>query len=191
MAGHELIDAYLADLARRLPGELVDELADGLNETWQHHRHAGLDSTAAAQATIAEFGSLAQVTNAFVRLAPGRHTARLLLATGPLLGAAWGASLALGHAWTWPVHILAAASYLLLFLVVVAALITAATSHHNYRRTHLGTLGAYGLIALDMGMIAATLHLAPTLTWPMAVAIPASLTRIILALGRTTRRAAV
>ena len=42
MAGHQLIDDYLTSLARRLPDEVVDELADGLAETFQHHRDTGL-----------------------------------------------------------------------------------------------------------------------------------------------------
>jgi hypothetical protein len=189
MAGHELIDAYLADLGRRLPRSVVDELSDGLVETWHHHRHAGLDPSAAAHAAIAEFGTLTQVTDAFVRSAPGRRTARLLLATGPPVGATWGAGLGLSRAWTWPAHTVVGAAYVVLLLAVVAALAAAATSRHNFRRTGLGTVGACGLIALDIGMVTASLHLAPALAWPMAIAIPASLTRAALAVGRVRPRA--
>ena len=41
MASHQLIDDYLARLAQRLPADAVDELADGITETWQHHLAAG------------------------------------------------------------------------------------------------------------------------------------------------------
>lgn len=38
MAGHhQLIDAYLDEMADRLPVDAVDELTDGLLETWNHH----------------------------------------------------------------------------------------------------------------------------------------------------------
>jgi hypothetical protein len=38
-------------------------------------------------------------------------------------------------------------------------------------------------------MVTASLQLAPALAWPMAIAIPASLTRVALALGRISPRA--
>ncbi|MGH3389411.1 MAG: hypothetical protein ACRDOO_11110 [Actinomadura sp.] len=58
----------------------------------------------------------------------------------------------------------------------------AATSRHNLRRTRLGTAGALGLIILDTAMLTAALIIAPAPAWPMAVAIPLSLTRITLTL---------
>src|SRR5690348_7361163 len=103
MAGHHLIDDHLAALGTSLPADTVDELADGLTETWQHHLATGLTPTEAAHAAIAEFGTPEQITRAFVAQAPGRRTARLLLATGPIIGASWAASLVIAHAWTWPV----------------------------------------------------------------------------------------
>ena len=75
MASHDLIDGYLADLARRLPRDVVDELTDGVVETFHHHRALGLDLTAAAVATTAEFGDPDQISAAFARRAPGRRTA--------------------------------------------------------------------------------------------------------------------
>lgn len=39
MASHHLIQEHLAELARHLPADTVDELADGLIETWQRSRH--------------------------------------------------------------------------------------------------------------------------------------------------------
>ena len=38
MASHQLIDAYLGSVAPRLPADTVDELADGLTETYRRHR---------------------------------------------------------------------------------------------------------------------------------------------------------
>jgi hypothetical protein len=187
MASHRLIDAYLADLARRLPAGAVDELADGLTETWQHHRTNGLDSAAAAHAAIAEFGTAEQITAAFVAQAPGRRIALALLATGPLAGICWGTGLIATRAWTWPVPTPAAAAFVVGLLAVVASLITAATSRRNYQRTRLGTIGGLGLVLLDITMLAAVLNLAPTLAWPMVVAIPASVIRIGLTLQTLPR----
>jgi len=106
----------------------------------------------------------------------------LLLATGPILGACWGSSLIANKAWTWPIPTLAAATYVLALFAVVTALTGAATSRHSYRRTKLGTAGGLGLIVLDTSMLATVLFVAPTLVWPVAAAIPASLARAGLTL---------
>ena len=90
MASHHLIDAYLATLARQLPADAVDELADGLAETYQHHRSTGLEPDIAARNSIAEFGTPDLVTEAFVRHAPGRRAALMLLGTGPIIGLCCG-----------------------------------------------------------------------------------------------------
>jgi hypothetical protein len=181
MASHQLIDDHLAVLTRTLPPDTVDELADGLTETWQRHLATGLTPTEAARAAIAEFGTPEQITRAFVAQAPGRRTARLLLATGPVVGGCWAASLVTAHAWTW-VPPAARTLFALTLGSVVAALLTAATSRRSYRRTRLGLAGGLGVVALDAAMVTAILLAAPTLVWPMGVAIPASLTRIGLTL---------
>lgn len=177
MARHTLINAHLAELARRLPAHALDELADGLAETYEQHLARGLDPTAAAHTAIAEFGHPGQIAAAFVHHAPGRRAALALLITGPVFAACWGPSLILSHAWTWPVPALAALVFGLTLLGVVAALATAATSH-DYPRTRLAAAGAIGLIVLDLALVVAVLLAAPALVWPMALAIPASLTRI-------------
>jgi hypothetical protein len=184
MASHQLIDAYLGELVGRLPRDSVDELADGLRETWGHHLARGLSPTAAAHAAIAEFGTPTQVTDAFVADATGRRTARLLLATGPIFGACWGASLITAQAWTWSIPVIASAVFAAGLLVAVGCLAAAATSRHNYRRTRLGDLGAAGLVGLDTAMIAIVMIAAPALVWPMAIAVPASLLRIAITLSR-------
>ncbi|MFI5489095.1 permease prefix domain 1-containing protein [Micromonospora echinaurantiaca] len=182
MASHQLIDAHLNALARRLPPDAVDELADGLTETWQHHLAAGLSPTDAARVAITEFGSVDQIAHAFVVQSPSRRTARRLLATGPLVGVCWGTTLVVAHAWNWPVPPPAAALLGIALLAVVATLITSATSRHSYRRARLGDAGGLGLVALDVVMVAAILLAAPTPVWPMLVAVPVSLARIGLTL---------
>lgn len=178
MASHQLIDTYLDGLGARLPADTVDELADGLIETWQHHIAAGLTCDQAAQFAIAEFGTADRIADEFVAHASGRRIARLLLATGPVMGACWGTSLITAKIWTWPVPPLIGAVYAIALASIVVALIAAATSRHSYRRTRLGNAGAFGLAVLDAAMIAAVAVLAPLFVWPMAAAIPASLARI-------------
>ena len=184
MASHHLIDAYLDELAGRLPAGNVDELADGLVETWRHHLGHGLPPTEAAIAAIAEFGTLTEVTDAFVAQAAGRRTARGLLATGPIVGVCWGVSLIAAKAWTWPIPAAAAAVFAATLVSVVAALVVAASSRHNYRRTRLGHVGATGLVMLDLTMLTAVILVAPALVWPMALAVPASLARIAMTVRR-------
>jgi hypothetical protein len=178
MAGHQLIDEHLGRLAAQLPADAVDELADGLIEAWQHRLAAGLPPADAARAAIAEFGSADQITRAFVTQSPGRRTALALLATGPMVGLCWGASLVTARAWTWPVPTAAMVAFGLTLLAVVAALVSAATSRGSYRRTRLGAAGGAALVTLDAAMLATVLTVAPVLVWPMVVAIPASLVRI-------------
>jgi hypothetical protein len=187
VASHQLIDDQLAALASRLPVHTVEELADGLAQTWEHHLATGLPAGDAARAAIAEFGSVDEIVQAFVRAAPGRRLAWLLLATGPAMAACWGGSLVAGHAWTWPVPLAVGAGFGAALLVAVAVLVIAATSRRDYRRTRLGALGGLGVVALDAGMLAAVLLVAPTLAWPMVLAIPASLARIGLTLRLVPR----
>jgi hypothetical protein len=184
MAGHQLIDQHLAELRRRLPAEAVEELDCGLTETWHHHRDRGLNDEQAAVAAIAEFGTPRQIIDAFAINSPGRRTARLLLTTGPAVGIVWGASLITAKVWTWPVPPAALAGYGAALVLIVACLFAAATTRHNYRRTRLGGIGAIALATLDVGMLTAVALLAPVLVWPMALAIPASLARIVFTLRR-------
>jgi len=191
MASHQLIDQHRAALARTLPADTVDELADGLTETWQHHLAAGLTPAAAAHAAITDFGTPEQITRAFVAQAPGRRTALLLLATGPIVGVAWAVSLLAARAWTWAVPLSVKASFGLALLSTVAVLLAAGTSRRSYHRTRLGTAGGLGIVILDTAIVTAALVAAPILAWPLAVAILASLTRIGLALRSVSRALAI
>jgi hypothetical protein len=178
VADDQLIDEYLAALARRLPGDVVDELADGVLEACQLRVAAGLDPEEAARATIQEFGTPSSITRAFVAEATGRRTARALLVTGPAVGVCWGAALVTAQAWRWSLPPTAVAGGGLALVFVVAALLGAARSRDSLRLARLGTPAAAGLVALDVTMVVGVLLVAPTLSWPMAVAIPASLLRV-------------
>ena len=60
-----LISTYLAELSAQLPARVVEELADGLDETRQHYLDQGLNPDAAASAALAEFGEPDVITAAF------------------------------------------------------------------------------------------------------------------------------
>jgi soluble lytic murein transglycosylase-like protein len=181
MAGDDLISAHLAALDRRLPARVVDELADGLTETYQHHLGRGLAPKAAAAAAVSEFGDPDQITAAFTRQAPGRRAALALLATAPVFAASWGPALIFAKAWTWPIPTPAIAIFALTLLSAVFMLATAATSR-TYRRTRLAIPGSAALITLDAAMLAAVVLAAPVLVWPMIIAVPASLARLVTTL---------
>ena len=179
MASHELIEAHLSALGRVLPAAAVEELADGFAETWHRYLADGLTSADAARAAIAEFGSSTQIIDAFVTHAPGRSTARLLLATGPIAGLCWGAGLITAHAWNWPVPRLAAVLLGTVLLLAVAALLAAATSRHSYGRTRLAIFGGIAVLAIDATMLTAAVLVAP-LQWPMLPAVALSLARLAM-----------
>jgi hypothetical protein len=90
MPGTSLIGDYLTALSAQLPAPIVEELADGLEQTRLHYLEQGLDPDAAAGAALAEFGEPDVIVAAFTRLSPARRAARRLLATGPVTAAAFG-----------------------------------------------------------------------------------------------------
>jgi hypothetical protein len=57
----EQLEGYLDMLSGQLPGPVVEELADGLEETWRRYRCLGLAPGEAAAAAVAEFGALVAV----------------------------------------------------------------------------------------------------------------------------------
>jgi hypothetical protein len=185
-----LIGDYLAGLHRRLPAAIADEAADGLIETYEHHLAAGAGEQAAARAAVAEFGDLGTVVGEFTRQASGRRAARLLLATGPVVGACWAAALITGRAWTWPVAAAVPLSAGAFLLLAVLALAVAATSRHSYQRTMLTAAASPVILVLDAAAVTAVLLTAPALTWPLGIAITVSLTRIACTAWHLPRTAA-
>lgn len=179
MADHPLIEDYLAILAERLPIDAVEELTDGLEETFQRNLARGMRPDHAARAAIVEFGQPAQVTAAFARYAPGRRAAVRLLATGPIFAALWGSTLITAQAWIWPIPLAAAIVFGATLLTVVGVLVAVASTD-NPRTTRLTAPAGATLMLLDLGMLATVAFVAPAVTWPMALAIPASLARIAL-----------
>lgn len=186
MPGPSLISDYLAALSAQLPAPIVEELADGLDQTRQHYLDQGLDADAAASAALAEFGESHVIIAAFTRLSPARRAARRLLATGPLVGACWGAALITGRAWTWPVPAAARLVFGVTLISIIVLLAAAAFGKHYWPTVRAGTAGCVGITAFDAAMlITATLTL-PALIWPTILAIAASAARLTLT-ARTLR----
>jgi hypothetical protein len=179
MASHPLIDIYLRQLARQLPPDAVDELADGLIETWHHHQATGLAPADAAIAAIAEFGHPTHITDAFIQHGSARRTARQLLTTGPMVGLCWGTTLITMHAWLWPIPTTARIAFGLVLFATISALAVAAIGQHRYTRTRLAAAaGSMGLISLDTAMLATCALFAPAPAWPIAIAAALSLARL-------------
>jgi hypothetical protein len=191
VASHQLIDTYLALLGPRLPSETVAELADGLTETFERYRLEGLDPDGAAHAAIAEFGRPERVLREFVRQAPGRRVALLLLACGPVVGFCWAAALISARAWAWPIPMPVRLSVGVALVAVIGLLVLAATAANSYRRTELAQVAAVCLVGLDATMVGGAFFFSTPLGWATIIAIIASVTRLGLtvgALGRMRRR---
>ena len=176
--GPGLITSHLDALASQLPGPVVEELADGLGETYRRHLGLGLCPEAAAQAAVAEFGEPELIATEFARAHPARRAARRLLAIGPLVGSCWAVALLTGRAWTWPVP-LAARIVPGVMLVAVVALLAVAARGIRYRPVgRAGTAGCAGTAALDGFMIIGVLAADPAARWAVAVAVTASAARL-------------
>ncbi|SRR6266566_1602689 len=178
MRGPSLISGYLDALAGQLPGPVVEELADGLEETYRRHLGLGLTSEAAAQAAVTEFGDADLIAAAFTRTHPARRAARRLLAAGPVVGACWAVALVTGRAWTWLVPV-AVRIVPGVALVAVVALLAVAARGIRYRPVgRAGTAGCVGTAALDGFMIIGVLAADPAASWAVAVAVAASAVRL-------------
>jgi hypothetical protein len=178
--GPGLITDYLSVLSRQLPGTVVEELADGLEETYRRHIGQGLAPEAAARAAVAEFGDPQVIAAEFTRTHPARRAARRMLAAGPVVGSCWALALVSGRAWTWPVPVIAAITPGLA-LMTVAALLAVAAFGGRYRETALaGTAGCVGTVALDASMIVAVAVADPAITWVAVTAMTASAIRAVV-----------
>lgn len=178
MACHPLIEQYAAELGRELPAAAVEELSDGLIETYERMRTNGAGPDDAAVATIAEFGGVDEVVAAFIRESPGRRVAVGLLATGPIVGTCWALAFLIGRAWTWPLPSFVPVVLGCALCATVAALLVAAMGRIRYRCMRLAAAACTSVIVIDLAVITAALAVAPVLVWPMAIAIPASILRI-------------
>jgi hypothetical protein len=178
MAQSRVIGGYLAELSAQLPAPIVAELADGLEQTYRRHLGQDLSTDAAAIAAVAEFGEPQVVIAAFTDANPGRRAARRILVTGPVVGACWGTALIIDRVWTWPVPI-GGPIVLGMALITVIGLLATAAFGRRYRSVgRAGAAGCLGIAALDATMLAVIMFAAPTVIWPVIVAVSASVARL-------------
>jgi hypothetical protein len=178
MAEPSLITGYLRALSAQLPAPVVEELADGVDQTRQHYLEQGLDPAAAIDAALSEFGDPRVIVAAFTCQSPARRAARKLLASGPAVGACWATALTTSRAWTWPVP---AAIGLLLGLALIAAIGLLATAAFTTRYRSAGRAaiaGCAGLTAIDTALLIAVVLAIPAIIWPVIPAIAASGARL-------------
>lgn len=180
MAESSLITGYLAELSAQLPAPVVEELADGLDQTLCHYLRQGLDVGAAAEAAIAEFGPPRVILSAFTRASPARRAARGLLATGPIVAGCWAAALITSRAWNWPVPVGARIGFGLMLIAVTGLLAAAAVGSHYRSVGRAGAAGCIGVAALDSAMLIAVPLAVPVVAWPMILAATASAVRIAI-----------
>ncbi|WP_214317543.1 hypothetical protein [Nonomuraea sediminis] len=179
MAGHQLIADQLTILAERLPAPAVDELADGLEETYAIHLARTGNPDQAARTAIAEFGDADTITAAFIRDSPSRKTALLLVTIGPLVGLVWGSVLIGSRVWTWAPPLGGRVLYGAVLLAVVATLLLTIREKRAYRRARRAIVGAsVGTMVLDGLMVA--FALSSHLAWPLIIGVAASLFRMAL-----------
>jgi hypothetical protein len=143
------IEAYLAEVAARLPGparardDIIAELRGGLLDATDAYRAAGHSPDEAIAAATAEFGDPGRVAGAFgpeLAACQARRLARDLIVTGPLIGLLWTAAASASHVgirhappWQWPgmppATIIAVPLFgAVLLTVVCAALLTLAAT---------------------------------------------------------------
>jgi len=179
MPGPGLISDYLTQLSAQLPAPVVEELADGLDQTRQHYLDQGLDPDAATAAALAEFGPPPVIVAAFTRISPARRTARRLLAAGPVVGACWAGALLTGRAWTWPVPLAGRVVFGLVLISVIGLLATAAFGSKYRSVGRAGTAGCMGITAIDAAMLITVTLAVPAVAGPMTLAMAASAARLI------------
>jgi len=173
-----LITDYLTALSAQLPAPMVEELADGLDQTRQHYLRQGLTPDGAAGAAVAEFGAPQVIVAAFTRLSPARHAARRLLAAGPVVGGCWAAALITGRAWTWPVPAAARLLFGVTLITVIGLLTAAAFGRRYISARRAGAAACIGITTLDGVMLITVMLAIPVLIWPVILAVAASAARL-------------
>ena len=187
MARPRLIDGYLAELSADLPSPIVEELADGLDETYRGLVGQGLAPDAAALAAVTEFGEPRVIVAAFAAASAGRRTASRLLAAGPVVGACWAAVLIGARAWTWPVPAEPRALFGMLLITVIALLAVAALGRRYRPVCRAAAAACAGTVLLDAAMTGTVLAFDPALAWPAAIAVTLSVSRSGYALSKARK----
>ena len=182
MPGTRLISDYLAALSADLPAQIVEELADGLDETYHGYLGQGLAPDAAARAAVEEFGEPRVIVAAFTDASHSRKTARRLLAAGPGVGMCWAVVLITARAWQWPVPVAARVLFGVSLITVIGLLAAAAFGRHYRLVRRAAAAACVGTAVLDAMMIGTALAAAPVLVWPVTAAVALSAGRSAFAL---------
>lgn len=181
MAEPRVIHDYVAALDVRLPTGIVEELADGLDETYRHYLAAGLDQQSAARVALAEFGDAEEIATAFTRSAPARRAARALLGAGPVVGGCWAAALIAARAWTWPVPVLIPLMAGVGLAVVIALLVTAAFCSGYRTSRRAAGIALIGVVLVDVTLPGTLMVPGLLRGWPLLLAAGLSLARAVFA----------
>ncbi|MFI7065231.1 permease prefix domain 1-containing protein [Kribbella sp. NPDC050124] len=181
MADRDLIADYVAELARRLAPEIVEELADGLEESVRNQLSRGLTPLEAATAAVEEFGSPTEIAAAFARQSVGHRTAVALLETAPLFAVLWGFALIGAKAWNWPIPVSLACLFGVTLVSIAATLLTVVRSKKP-STARLAAPATVAITLLDLGLLTIVLAVGPVLTVVIALAASASLTRAALSI---------
>jgi hypothetical protein len=168
MPGPRLIGDYLAALSADLPPRIVEELADGLDETYRYYLGGGLAPEAAARTAVADFGEPWAIVTAFTHACSGRRTARRLLLVGPGVGMCWAIVLITARAWQWPFPMAARVLFGLALITVIGLLAAAAVGRHYRSVCRAAAAACVGTAVLDAAMACTVLVTAPALVWPVA-----------------------
>jgi hypothetical protein len=217
-ANRDAVADYLAAVTAQLTGPpaarvaVTDELRDGLLEALETRQGRGCSPQEATAAAIAEFGDPRMVAEAFgpeLAAVQARRVAFGLLATGPLVGLAWIAAVAInalppwGHQLTGPWLALPLVGLALAVAGPALGLTVAVTGrigrrlgggfgHRSALPPTAAAVAGLAAVLADLTLLAilgGQVFASPgSLVWaPVVVAASASLTRITLA-GRAARR---
>lgn len=213
-ADRDAVEGYLAAVAARLTGPaavraaIADELRDGLLEALAAEWARGCSHQQAARAAIEEFGDPRTVAAAFapeLGAVQARRAALGLLVTGPLVGLAWIAAVAVNalppwrHELTGPWLALPLVGLALVVAGPALGLTVATTGRLGGRLGRRATFPPAAAAVAGLAAVAADLTLlaivtgqaltspAPQVWGPLVLAAAASLTRGALA-GRAARR---
>jgi hypothetical protein len=181
MAEPSVIEDYLTFLSAELPAPIVEELADGLDQTCQRYLEQGLEPGAAADAALAEFGDPHVIMAEFTRFSPARRAARRLLASGPVVGGCWGLALITGQAWSWPVPVIVRILVGVALLTTIGTLAAAALGRRYRSVSKAGAVGCTAIAAIDALALITVPFVIPDLTLPIVLAMGASMARITIA----------
>ncbi len=100
-----VIEDYLTALSAQLPAPIVEELADGLDETRQRYLRQGLDAEARPAPLWQSSATPDVILADFARQSPARRSSPQDPGRRTVVGGCWGVALITRRAWAWPVRV--------------------------------------------------------------------------------------